>query len=60
MKSIILSVNIGLIALFLSACGGRSKTSSVSLNEEIIPMKYAENLLMMKGKGYTRVQLRNP
>lgn len=60
MKSIILSVNIGLIALFLSACGGRSKTSSVSLNEEIIPMKYAENLLMMKGEGYTKVQLRNP
>ena len=23
-------------------------------------MKYAENLLMMKGEGYTRVQLRNP
>ena len=60
MKRLLLSANIGLIILLLTACGGGSKTSSVSLNEEIIPLKYAENLLMMKGEGYTRVQLRNP
>lgn len=60
MKRLLVSANIGLIVLLLSACGGGSKTSSVSLNEEIIPLKYAENLLMMKGEGYTRVQLRNP
>ena len=60
MKRLLASANIGLIVLLLSACGGGSKTSSVSLNEEIIPLKYAENLLMMKGEGYTRVQLRNP
>ena len=60
MKRLLLSANIGLIILLLTACGGGSKTSSVSLNEEIIPLKYAENLLIMKGEGYTRVQLRNP
>ena len=60
MKRLLLSANIGLIILLLTACVGGSKTSSVSLNEEIIPLKYAENLLMMKGEGYTRVQLRNP
>ena len=60
MKRLLVSANIGLIVLLLSACGGGSKTSSVSLNEEIIPLKYAENLLMMKGEDYTRVQLRNP
>ena len=60
MKRLLASANIGLIVLLLSACGGGSKTSSASLNEEIIPLKYAENLLMMKGEGYTRVQLRNP
>ena len=47
MKRLLLSANIGLIILLLTACGGGSKTSSVSLNEEIIPLKYAENLLMM-------------
>ena len=60
MKRLLLSANIGLIILLLTACVGGSKTSSVSLNEEIIPLKYAENLLIMKGEGYTRVQLRNP
>ena len=60
MKKLLLATNIGFIILLLSACGGKNKTSSVSLNEEIIPLKYAENLLMMKGEGYTRVQLRNP
>ncbi len=60
MKNILLSAHIGLIVLLLSACGGRSKTSSTAHPEEIIPLKYAENLLMTKGKGYTRVQIRNP
>ena len=60
MKKLLLSAQIGIIALLLSACGGGNKSTSASWNEEIIPMKYAENLLMAKGEGYTRVQLRNP
>ena len=60
MKKLLLSAQIGIICLFLSACGGGNKSTSASFNEELIPMKYAENLLMMKGEGYTRVQLRNP
>ena len=60
MKKLLLSAQIGIIVLLLSACGGGSKGVSASLNEDVIPMKYAENLLIMKGEGYTRVQLRNP
>ena len=60
MKKLLLSAQIGIIVLLLSACGGGSKGASASLNEELIPMKHAENILMMKGEGYTRVQLRNP
>ena len=60
MKKLLLSAQIGIIVLLLSACGGGSKGVSASLNEDVIPMKYAENILMMKGEGYTRVQLRNP
>ena len=60
MKKLLLSAQIGIICLLLSTCGGGNKSTSASFNEELIPMKYAENLLMMKGEGYTRVQLRNP
>ena len=47
------------MVLLLSACGGRSKTSS-ALNGEIIPLKYAENLTLIQGDGYTEARLRNP
>ena len=60
MKKLLLSAQISIICLLLPACGGGSKGASASLNEELIPMKHAENILMMKGEGYTRVQLRNP
>ena len=59
MKNFVLSVHIATLVLLLSACGGRSKTSSV-FNGEIIPLKYAENLKLIKGDGYTEAVLRNP
>ena len=46
--------------MLLTACGGGSKTSSAWANEEIIPLKYAENLMLAKGEGYTKAVLRNP
>ena len=60
MKKFLLSVQIVTLVLLLSACGGRSKTSSAFVNEEIIPLKYAENLTLIKGNGYTEARLRNP
>ena len=59
MKKFLLSAQIGIIVLLLSACGGGSKTSS-ALNGEIIPLKYAENLTLIQGEGYTEARLRNP
>ena len=59
MKKFLLSAHIVTIVLLLSACGGGSKTSS-AINGEMIPMKYAENLKLMKGDGYTEAVLRNP
>ena len=59
MKKKLLSAYIVTIVLLLSACGGGSKTSSASWGE-IIPLKYAENLTLMKGNGYTEAILRNP
>ena len=59
MKKFLLSALIVTIVLLLSACSGGSKTSS-AINGEIIPMKYAENLKLMKGDGYTEAVLRNP
>lgn len=59
MKKLLLSAQTGIIVLFLSACGGGGKTSSAS-EGEIISMKYAENLKLIKGDGYTEAILRNP
>ena len=59
MKKFLLSAHIVTIVLLLSACGGGSKTSS-AINGEMIPMKYAENLKLMRGDGYTEAVLRNP
>lgn len=50
---------IFLLAL-LSACGGRSKTSSVIEAEETIPLRYAENLSLSATEDYTIARLRNP
>ena len=60
MKKLLLSVQIVTLVLLLSACGGGSKTSSAFIQEEIIPMKYAENLTLVKGNGYIEARLRNP
>ena len=59
MKKLLLSAYIVTLVLLLSACGGRSKTSS-ALNGNIIPLKYAENLTLIQGDGYTEARLRNP
>ena len=60
MKIFILSIQIATLVLLLSACGGRSKTSSAETPGEVIPLKYAENLTLIKGEGYTEAILRNP
>ena len=60
MKNILLSAHIVTIVLLLTACGGRSKTSSAFIQEDTIPMKYAENLLLTKTDDYMKAQLRNP
>ena len=60
MKKLLLSAHIVTLVLLLSACGGGSKASSASGHEEIIPMKYAENLTLVKGDGYIEARLRNP
>lgn len=46
--------------LFLSSCGGRSKTASALANGDTIPLRYAENLTLMSYPGYTLATLRNP
>ena len=60
MKNILLSAHIVTIVLLLTACGGRSKTSSAFIQEDTIPMKYAENLLLTQTDDYIKAQLRNP
>ena len=60
MKNILLSASIVMLVLLLSACGGRSKTSSVFVPEETIQLRYAENLTLVKGEGYIKARLRNP
>ena len=52
-------LSIVTIILLLSACGGGSKTSS-AFEGEILPLKYAENLTLIQGEGYTEARLRNP
>ena len=59
MKKLRLSAQIVTLVLLLSACGGGNKKASAQYGE-IIPMKYAENLKLIKGDGYTEAQLRNP
>ena len=52
-------LSIVTIVLLLSACSGGSKTSS-AFEGEILPLKYAENLTLIQGEGYTEARLRNP
>ncbi len=60
MKKILLSANIVIWVLLLSACGGKSKTSPAFIQEEIIPLKYAENLTLSQTEDYIIARLRNP
>ena len=60
MKKFILSANIVILVLILLSCNGRGKTSSAMLQEELIPLKHAENLKLIKGNGYIEARLRNP
>lgn len=46
-----------LLAL-LSACGGKSKSSSVIEAEKTIPLRYAENLSLSATEDYTIARLR--
>lgn len=48
-----------LLAL-LSACGGKSKSSSVIEAEKAISLRYAENLSLSATEDYTIARLRNP
>ena len=60
MKKIALSVFIGMVVLFLSACGGRSKATSALVTGDTIPLRYAENLTLVAYPEYTVATLRNP
>lgn len=46
--------------LFLSACGGGSKTSSASTEGDTIALRYAGNLSLTEYEDYTIAKLRNP
>ena len=60
MKKFLLSAYIVTIVLLLSACGGKSKTSSTSINSDTLVFRYAENIHVIKHKDFTEVRLRNP
>lgn len=60
MKKIVLSVFIGMVVLFLSACGGKSKATSALINGDTIPLRHAENLTLVAYPEYTVATLRNP
>ena len=49
-----------LSVLLFSACGGKSKSSSVIEAEKTIPLRYAENLSLSATEDYTIARLRNP
>ena len=46
--------------LLLSACSGRSNTSSTSAQGDTITLRYSENLSIVDYEDYTLAQLRNP
>lgn len=59
-RFILLSAHIVITVLLLSACSGRSKTSSVYMPGDTLQLKYAENLSIIEKSNYTVVNLRNP
>ena len=60
MKQFSLFIHLMLSVLLFSACGGKSKSSSVIEAEETIPLRYAENLSLSATEDYTIARLRNP
>lgn len=57
----ILSANIVIFVLLLSACGGRSRTSlHTEEKADTLHFEYAENIEVLKYKDFTLVNLRNP
>lgn len=60
MKQISLLLFVLTSVLLLSACGGRSKTSSAPTAEKEISLHYAENLKLSQAEDYTIARLRNP
>lgn len=60
-KSFLLSANIVILVLLISACSGGSRTSSHSETPvDTVIFRYAENIRILKFKNYTKVELRNP
>lgn len=60
-KSFLLSANIVILVLLLSACGRGSRTYSHSETPvDTVKFRYAENIRILKFKNYTKVELRNP
>lgn len=57
MKQVILFI---FLLTLLSACSGKSKTSSIIEAEEAISLRYAENLTLSTTEDYTIARLRNP
>lgn len=60
MKRISLYSILYITVLLLSACGGRSNTSSVSSQGDTITLRYSSNLSLVAYEDYTLAQLRNP
>ena len=61
MKQTLLSALIVTLVLLSSACGGRSKTSSVNgAASDTLVFRYAENIRVVRHADYTEVALRNP
>lgn len=58
----LLSANIVILALFLSACGGGSRASVYPDGEEAdtLHFNHAANIRILKYKNFTQVDLRNP
>lgn len=60
MKQFLLSAHIVISVLLLSACGGGSKTSSLSDGGDTLRLKYAENLCLTTYPDYTVATLQDP
>ncbi|WP_291529669.1 ABC transporter substrate-binding protein [Bacteroides sp. UBA939] len=60
MKLNSLYIVLYMTVLLLSACGGRSNTSSVQAQGDTIPLRYTGNLSIVENESYTLAQLRNP